>query len=166
MCRDVERNQQIVDLINLQNTEKLACVPTNERALFLPHCMHNSESCMATQGEYGLECVKCGNCDIAQIKEIAEAAGYRVFIVPGGSMVYKILSKYQFDGVIGVACHFELVEAAEILSAANIPGYGIPLIKDGCRDTRVDISCVCEGLKIGVEEREKASSHEPTEAKC
>ena len=49
---------------------------------------------------------------------------------------------------MGVACMFELEEAFEKLNMANIPYQGVPLSKDGCVDTAVDIHKITEALKI------------------
>lgn len=114
----------------------------SERALFLPQCLRNIEKCKAKMGDAGYVCAECGNCQIFPIKKEAESLGYQVYIVPGGSMVMKIVSHNGFKAVAGVSCMFELCEAAEKLGSTKIWSQGVPLLKDGCKDTKVDVEKV------------------------
>ncbi|MCK4717331.1 MAG: DUF116 domain-containing protein [Thermoplasmata archaeon] len=136
---DKEKNTEIISFINHQNLEKFKDIPPEDKVLFLPHCMQNSVDCKAEQGEFGYECRHCGKCDISIIKRTAEEAGYRVFIVRCGSMMYKILSRIEVSGVLGVACSLELAEGMQKVAAAGIPTQGVLLCKDGCKDTKVNV---------------------------
>lgn len=120
-------------------------VPFEKRALFLPQCLRNSKSCEAELTKKGYICKKCGNCSISEIVEYAEKLGYKhIYIVPGGSLVFKILKEIngEIEATIGVACFVELAEASERLSRQNIPHQCIPLMKAGCIDTIVDVENV------------------------
>lgn len=114
----------------------------SERALFLPQCLRNIEKCKAKMGDAGYVCAECGNCQILPIKKEAEKLGYRMYIVPGGSMVVNIIKNNGFKAVAGVACMFELCETVEKLGSTKIWSQGVPLLKDGCKDTRVDVETV------------------------
>jgi len=114
----------------------------NERALFLPQCLRNIEKCKAKMGDAGYVCSECGSCQIFPIKKEAESLGYKVYIVPGGSMAMKIVKNNGFKAVAGVACMFELCEAAETLGSTKIWAQGVPLLRDGCKDTEVDVNRV------------------------
>jgi len=85
--------------------------------------------------------VKCstGDCKVYAIKAKAEKLGYRVFICPGGSMIFRIIKKFRPKAVMGVACMKELVLAAEEL---RIPMQGVELLKSGCVNTDVDVEHV------------------------
>lgn len=117
-------------------------VSYENRALFLPQCLRNSNECCAKLTKRGYICAKCGNCCISEIVEYAENLGYKhIYIVPGGSLVFKILKEVKNDimATIGIACFVELAEASERLSRKNMPHLCIPLIKTGCVDTMVDV---------------------------
>lgn len=101
----------------------------SERLLFLPHCLNK-------------------DCSKKLIKEGGER-GYKVYIVPGSSMVEKILSKYDnIDKIVGIACGKELELAMEYTSHLSVKGVKIEkvkLSKDGCKNTEVNLE---EVLKI------------------
>ncbi len=68
---------------------------------------------------------------IGDIIEYCEKIGYKQFyIVPGGSLVKKILKemvpKGEIKAAIGIACWSELAEAAEKLSMLKIPLQAVP----------------------------------------
>ena len=96
----------------------------------------------------GYVCKRCGSCDINRILEEAGKLGYRSYIVPGGSMVYKISEKYQPKAAFGVACYYELEEAISKLARAGIPTRSVPLSKAGCVNTKVDVERVIKTLNI------------------
>ncbi len=137
-----------IEVRNRLSLKAFSKIPYDQRALFISHCMKSSKTCKAEITETGLQCLDCGDCSISEIRKEALALGYRVYIVPGGSLVFKIIKKYQPAACVGVACMFELEEAFEKLNMANIPYQGVPLSKDGCVDTAVDIHKIIYVLKI------------------
>ena len=136
-----------IELMNELNRNGFKKTRYDERALFLPQCLRNDEKCKATMSEVGYICKKCGSCPIPFLEKEAESLGYKVYIVPGGSMVWNILDKNNFKGVVGVACKFELCEALEKLNMTPVWAHGILLLKDGCRNTAVDVEKVLEVIK-------------------
>ena len=75
-----------------------------ENLIFLPHCLR-SQDCKARLDANGYNCINCGKCEIGGFKKQAEEAGYHVFIVPGASMVKKIVKEHgSAEMIIGVAC--------------------------------------------------------------
>lgn len=114
-------------------------IPFNKRVLMLPHCMRNVDSCEAEFTDYGYECVHCGSCRIGDLKKYAEDLGYsKVFVIPGGSMARRIIEDFRPDAIVGVACFLELAEHMEQVVVYGMIPQGIPLSKDGCKDTTVD----------------------------
>ena len=103
---------------------------------------------MAELTDEGYICKRCGACDIDRIMEEADNLGYRTFIVPGGSMVFKICAKYRPKAAFGVACYYELEEAISKLSRVGISTRSVPLSKAGCVNTKVDVERVIKTLKI------------------
>jgi hypothetical protein len=134
---------QMKNLMNLKNVQN-----ARKKAIFLPHCAR-SEHCKGKPTEYGIECVKCMTCDIGRIKELAEKKGYDVYIVHGGSAVKKILDEKNYDGIIGVACIPEVKEGLELCKRHKISALGIPLLKDGCKNTIIDTDTVFQLLRAG-----------------
>ncbi|WP_048055383.1 DUF116 domain-containing protein [Pyrococcus sp. NA2] len=161
ISEDEELTDQIyVEVKNKAYKEDLAKVPVEKRAIFIPQCLRNVKECEAEFTEYGWVCKKCGKCVIGEIIEYGEKLGYKQFyIVPGGSLVKKILKqkvpKGEIQGAIGIACWPELAEAAEKLSALKIPMQGVPLLRAGCINTIVDVERVKEVLRIGLEKGER-----------
>ena len=146
---DIDKeNLAIIKLINQKLVEDFRKVPYDERVLFLPQCMRNSEKCQAKNTDMGYVCTHCGACGISKIKKEAESLGYQVFIVPGGRMVYKIVKSVRPKALVGVACPFELAEAMEKLSAVGMLGQGILLEKDGCRNTQVNVENTIQLLHL------------------
>ncbi|MET1123700.1 MAG: DUF116 domain-containing protein [Archaeoglobaceae archaeon] len=137
-----ERQADIVFIAvkNVLNRKDWRKTDISRRAIFLPHCLRDPEKCKAKLGEYGYTCERCGSCPIGEIVDFAESLGYdKVYVVPGGSMVMRILSKIDVDAVLGVACVPELCEALERI---RIPAQAVPLSKAGCFRTDVDIEKV------------------------
>lgn len=91
--------------------------------------------------------------------------GYKVYIVPGGSFVKRIVSKDRPSGALGVACGYELNYSMMEISSV-CPVQGVPLLKDGCYCTKVDEELVLEKILFGMEkdeEKEKESTMENEE---
>ena len=129
-----------VEIKNMIYREKMKALKPEDKILFLPHCLRKADKCKAKMSDEGYSCIACSKeCKIGQIKSFAEKKGYKVFIVPGGSMIFAIIRKYNPEGVIGVACMKELILAAENLT---LPMQGIELSKSGCINTDVDIEKV------------------------
>ncbi|MFO8110652.1 MAG: DUF116 domain-containing protein [Thermoplasmata archaeon] len=136
--QDVYDRAYIV-LKNSAFKKSFSSTPYNHRVVLLPHCLRNVNKCKAEFTDHGYICAGCGACDIKEIKEFAEDLGYKgVFIIPGGSMVRMIMKKMKPAAVVGVACFLELAESMEQVIINNIIPQGVPLLKDGCKDTVVD----------------------------
>lgn len=135
-----------VELKNEIHKEAFSKINPKYKIVFLPQCLRKATKCKAKIGEEGYECVKCSkDCKAREIREMAENAGYKIFVVPGGSMVSKIIYKYKPKAVIGVACMKELVMSLEEL---QLPLHAVELSKDGCVETDVDIEKVKVALNL------------------
>jgi len=130
-------NNFLLEMKEVKSITDFKKIPNNEKAIFLPHCLRDRE-CPAKIGCGGLECINCGKCSIGPFKKDAEDAGYKVFIVPGGSLVKKILEKNNFKAVLGVACNPELEQAFDFIKEKDLISLSVPLLKDGCVDTEVE----------------------------
>ena len=139
--------QLVEDLVDVQvrnASERARFEKTQIRALFLPHCSrkHMDNKCNATFNPDipSYKCAHCSpDCQINQATTMAEQKSYKVYVVPGGSCIPQILKKFHYEGVVGVACGQELKLGGEALGKASLAGQAIPLIKNGCSNTRFSL---------------------------
>ncbi|MFH1445637.1 MAG: DUF116 domain-containing protein [Nanoarchaeota archaeon] len=133
-----------IEVNNAVNKDKFLKIKNKDKAVFLPQCLKNSKKCKGILTEDGHKCVHCGACKISEITKRAENMGYKVFIVPGGSMIEKLIKKHKPKAVFGVACLKELTMAVENIP---LPTQTVKLKKDGCLDTDADINEIFDVLE-------------------
>lgn len=126
-------------------------IPYEDRVLLISHCLRPSSLCKAKFGNHGLMCSNdCpNNCTIGRLRKTAEKLGYKgICIAPGGKMAIKFVKEMQPAGIVAIACKKELEEGIEATieiakkngSNNHIPLIAtVPLVKDGCVDTEVNI---------------------------
>ena len=144
-------DEKIVDQIGVEvrnkvNEKSFEQIDDKDKVLILPHCLRNPK-CEAKLDSTGLHCTDCNRCVIGILKNKAEDKGYNVFIIPGSTFLKKIAQENKFKAVLGVACYQDLNLAMMKLSKFHC--QGVPLLKDGCVCTKVDIRAVLD--KIGIE---------------
>ncbi len=129
--------------------DQVSSIAFNRRLLLLPHCLKNAEGCPADYDEFGLDCRKCGACEVADFKTKAEDLGYKVLVSEGTPIVLKIIVSGHVDAIVGVACLNVLEKAIDKILLAGIPCVAAPLLSSNCRSTSVDNDWVFEliGLK-------------------
>ena len=79
-----------LELKNSINNKSFRKTNPKKRICFLPQCLRNT-NCPAKLNDNGYDCQQCGQCKIATIKKTLQPLGYKIFIVPGGSLVEKII---------------------------------------------------------------------------
>ncbi|MBN2514335.1 MAG: polyprenyl synthetase family protein [Sedimentisphaerales bacterium] len=121
-------------------------LPFQKRLLLLPQCLKHSESCPAMFDEYGLLCRHCGRCVIDSLCRQAEDLGYTVLIAEGSPVVMALIQTGQVEGIIGVSCLSVLERVFPYMEAGAVPGIAVPLLKEGCKDTRFDKDWITEIL--------------------
>ncbi len=142
-------NYTHVEIRNKLNEIRFRAVPPKKRALFVPQCIRDSEKCKAKMGEWGWECASCGRCQVPKIKKLADEFKYGgLYIVPGGSMVYKIINEKKYKGVLGVSCFAEMQMAMNALRGGKIAPQGVLLLREGCKDTSVNLEELREKLLL------------------
>ncbi|WP_414469563.1 DUF116 domain-containing protein [Methanobacterium sp. ACI-7] len=144
-------DEKIVDQIGVEvrnkvNEKSFKQISDKDKILILPHCLRNPK-CEAKLNSTGLHCTDCNRCVIGVLKNKAEDKGYKVFIIPGSTFLKKITKEHEFKAVLGVACYQDLNLAMMNLSKFHC--QGVPLSKDGCVCTKVDIRAVLD--KMGIE---------------
>lgn len=127
---------------------QIQSIPFNRRLLLLPHCLKHAEGCPADYDEFGLDCKKCGACNVADFKVKAEELGYKVLVSEGTPIVLKIIVSGHVDAIVGVACLNVLEKALDKLLIAGIPGVAAPLLSSNCRSTSVDEDWVFELMNL------------------
>jgi geranylgeranyl diphosphate synthase type II len=135
--------------------DQVSAIDFKRRLLLLPHCLKNAEGCPADYDEFGLDCRKCGACEVADFKTKAEDLGYKVLVSEGTPIVLKIIISGHVDAIVGVACLNVLEKAIDKILLAGIPCVAAPLLSSNCRSTSVDNDWVFDliGLKTAPPEK-------------
>ena len=140
--------------------DRLAQVPYDRRLLLLPKCMRKKDKCLGKMDEYGLVCNHCGACPIHQLQTEAESLGYVTLVAEGSPVVMGLIASGQVEAVIGVSCLSVLKEVFPYMEVAGICGMALPLLQDGCEDTRVDMDWLWEALHLNSDQSD--ASHNIT----
>jgi geranylgeranyl diphosphate synthase type II len=124
----------------------LAAVAQSDRILLLPHCLRHSNTCKAKYNEDGLQCLHCSeDCAVNILTGVAKENGYKgICVAPGGRLAVKYVQGKRPKAVVAIACDKELEEGVEGVKGLEKDGLDpimviIPLVKDGCVDTVVDV---------------------------
>ena len=128
MEKSSEKPEIPIASINQDHLKGFQIIPFDKRILFISHCIRAEQK--------------------DEIKKFAEALGYKVHVVGGGSIVLKIIEKESPQAVIGIACYPELEMAVEKLKTNKVPLQIVPLETDGCKDTTVNMDEVKRILAI------------------
>ncbi len=140
-----------VEVRNNVNEKHFKKIEPQNKILVLPHCLRHAD-CEANLESSGLVCTGCNRCVIGVLKNKGESRGFKVFIIPGSTFLKKILEKNDFKAVLGVACYQDL--NLSMMKLSKFSCQGVPLLKDGCINTKVDVKAVLE--KMGeIQEKEK-----------
>jgi hypothetical protein len=139
----------IVSRKNTDNAAAFAKVPYAERMVFIPHCMRVVGTCRAEEKASEYVCARCGACPAAGIIGMAESLGYAgVKMLKGGSAVMKLLDELKPKAVLGVACGFEGALGIMECERRGVVVQSVPLSRDGCADTHVDLNDVLEAMEF------------------
>lgn len=149
-------NEKIVDLIGIEvrnslNERDFAKVSPEDRILVMPQCVRHPKCPARLDSSTGIDCRSCGLCMVNDLKSEAERLGYRFYLVPGGSFVKRIVKAIRPKAAIGVACHRDLNMGMHEISRAECVVMGVPLLKDGCVSTEVDVKEVYRKVRLGIE---------------
>jgi len=117
---------------------------TKKRVLLLPHCsrkyMDNRCKAIFNPEIPSYQCQHCSeDCLINQATKLGEERGYDVYVLPGGSCITKILKNHKYEAVVGVACGEEIKLGMKLVEKLGLPGQAVPLIKNGCANTKFHI---------------------------
>ncbi len=142
----------------ITDEERLPFVPPSQRILLISHCLRVSDRCKAKAGPRGLDCIECTpTCQVNILRKTALDYGYKsVCIAPGGSMALKFIKETRPLGIVAVACQKELEEGMESVKQLiegnerhAPPIVLVPLTRDGCVDTQVDVEAAIGKIVLG-----------------
>ena len=128
--------------------DQVAAIPFHRRLMLLPHCLKNAEGCPAEYDDLGLDCKKCGACEVGDFRTKAEQLGYKVLVSEGTPIVLKIIVSGHIDAIVGVACLNVLEKAFDKVLLAGIPCVATPLLSSNCKNTSVDNDWVFESIAL------------------
>ena len=135
----------MVELKNKANKKRYE--KTKKRILLAPHCLRALD-CPASSARDGIQCKSCGKCVFTDIKKTAESLGIKLYILAGSSAVKYIVKREKFDGILLLACNYELNKVMRSLAPLNVPVYGVPLTKDGCYNTKTNVKALYDVMKM------------------
>ncbi|MDP6544781.1 MAG: polyprenyl synthetase family protein [Phycisphaerae bacterium] len=124
----------------------VASIPFDRRLLLLPQCLRHPDDCEGHLDDIGLVCKRCGRCNIAELQNEAEELGYAMLVADGSPVVMSLIESGQVQAVIGVSCMSMLEQVFPYMEAGAVPGLAIPLLSEGCCNTKVDMAWVHEAI--------------------
>lgn len=130
----------------------VARVPFARRILLLPQCLRGRDLCPAELDDLGLLCQNCGRCPIGLLQREAEERDYVVLVAEGTTVVTTLLETGKVDAVVGVGCLEALERSFPAMAGNAIPGIAIPLLRDGCDATAVDVDWVLDAIRLSSDE--------------
>lgn len=126
--------------------------PFNRRLLLLPQCLKNTTSCQAEFDELGLICAGCKSCPIDDILVKAEKLGYSTLVAEGTTVAIGLVEEGAIDAVIGVSCMPVLQRSFAAVTNAAVPVIGLPLMYDGCENTKIDTKWLYDEIRAFTED--------------
>ncbi len=131
----------------------VARIPYERRLLLLPQCLRSVKNCRAEIDDLGLICDHCGSCVIDELQDQAQSLGYAVLVAEGSPMVMSLIESGKIEAVIGASCLAVLERTFPYMEAGAIPGIAIPLLRDGCVETGMDMDWLWEAIYLNSDQR-------------
>ncbi len=113
-------------------------IPRERRLLLLPVCLRDHDRCPASFDDLGLLCADCGRCHVTAWRQQAERLGMATLVAESSSRVAAWVEAGEIQAVIGVSCLDALTKTFPAMNRHAVPGYAIPLNRDGCHNTDFD----------------------------
>lgn len=133
---------------NKQNEKKFASTAFSDRIVLVPQCMRNIEKCKAKEHGGYYVCAECGACKVSPISKKVKQLGYKaLYILKGGRIVEKLIDEQKPKALLAVACFYEGEEGMKLCDKKNVTVQFVPLTKDGCVATDVNVEDVLKVLE-------------------
>ena len=145
------------DVLQPSTEDEFARIDPAKRILLLPHCLRPSQTCPGKLSKTGLVCPEdCTEaCVIRVLRQEALRQGYGgVCVAAGGKMALKFVQQNGAKAILAVACDEELKMGIEAVGRLEKYRHSrpcfivVPLLKDGCVDTEVDVDQVLAALSL------------------
>jgi hypothetical protein len=140
-----------IELRNTLSLKDFSLISPGDRILVVPQCLRHPKCPARLDSSRGILCKECGLCVIKELKGEAERLGYRFFTVPGGRFVERIVKTVKPKAALGVACYKDLNMAMHELGRSSFIVQGVPLVRDGCVGTEVNLRELLDRMKLGIE---------------
>jgi hypothetical protein len=134
---------------NRENALRYARVPFARRVALVPQCLRRIGVCRAKEAARTWECARCMQCPAGEVSRRAEELGYAgTYVLKGGRAVEQVLTDAKPQAVLGVACPYEGALGIIECERAGVPVQFVPLTRDGCSETDVDMDEVVSALEF------------------
>lgn len=114
--------QSFIALNNQLVRAKKLRVGSARALILLPHCIQLFDCAIKITGDVD-KCVRCGQCDISGLAELASRRGIAIAVATGGTLARKIIVERRPRFIIAVACERDLTSG--IRDAYPLPVIGI-----------------------------------------
>jgi hypothetical protein len=114
--------QSFIALNNQLVAAKKLRIPAGKALILLPHCIQLFDCAIKITGDVN-KCVRCGQCDISDLAELARSRGIDIAVATGGTLARKIIVEKRPGIIIAVACERDLTSG--IRDAYPLPVIGI-----------------------------------------
>ena len=123
-------------------------IARKQRLLLLPFCLRKQPECPADHDDLGLICRSCGRCNIPNLSAEADALDMPVLVAESSSAVADWVERGDIQAVVGVSCLDSLEKSFPAMLRSAVPGYAVPLLRDGCKDTAFDPDDLARALAL------------------
>lgn len=114
--------QSFIALNNQLVYAKKLRVPPEKALILLPHCIQLFDCAIKITGDVN-KCVRCGQCDIKGLAELAQTHNVAIAVATGGTLARKIIVERRPRFILAVACERDLTSG--IRDAYPLPVIGI-----------------------------------------
>jgi hypothetical protein len=114
--------QSFIALNNQLVAAKKLRISAGKALILLPHCIQLFDCAIKITGDVD-KCVRCGQCDISGLAELAKSRGIDIAVATGGTLARKIIVEKRPGIIIAVACERDLTSG--IRDAYPLPVIGI-----------------------------------------
>ena len=120
---------------------------SDEILVLIPHCIQ-LHTCKYRVTSTIDNCKRCGECNIADLAQLRDNEGVKVFIATGGTLARKIIIDNRPRAVVAVACERDLTSGIKDIRKIPVLGVYNERPNGPCFDTRVNIKDVEAAVKF------------------
>jgi len=114
--------QSFIALNNQLVRSRKLRVPAEKALILLPHCIQLFDCAIKITGDVD-KCVRCGQCDISGLADLARRRGIDIAVATGGTLARKIIVERRPRLIVAVACERDLTSG--IRDAYPLPVLGV-----------------------------------------